>query len=143
MKTLSTFALFCLLVSPAVAGKAPKMKPGMWQTTVEMKITGAPMPIPTQPITTKACLTEKDLVPDMSQPGQNCSVASHKIKGNKVTWDLKCEDASGNKSEMSGSGKYKGDTFVGNMKMSMKHHGGPAMQMTYKISSKRLGPCTK
>ena len=36
------------------------------------------------PVTTSSCLTEKDLVPDTSQTGQDCKVTKQKNSGNNV-----------------------------------------------------------
>lgn len=125
----------------AHAKKKPDFKPGQWETTIMMEIPGMPMAMP--PITMSSCLTEKDLVPDTSQPGQDCKTTKQKVNGNNVEWTIQCKDKDGNRSTMSGKGTYTGDTFNGTMRMAMSQAGRAGMQMTYKISSKRVGPCKK
>jgi len=141
MRSLMTIAAVAslLLASTASAESKPNFKPGQWETTMTMEMPGMPMALP--PVVTSSCLTEKDMVPSSSQPGQECKITKQKATGNNVEWAIECKDKNGNVSTMSGKGSYKDDTFTGTMQMSMAQGGGQAMQMSAKMTSKRLGPC--
>lgn len=135
---------FAALTCVALAnGKAPKvnMKPGMWETSITMSMPGMPMAMP--PITTAACLTEKDLVPKFEQPGQECKVTKQKVSGNTVEWAMRCQSKDGNVLEHSGKVTYSGNAFTGTMQMTMPGQASGPGQMTYQAKGKRLGPCKK
>lgn len=129
------------VASNADAGKKPIAKPGLWEATITMQMPGMPMPM--KPVITTRCLTEKDFVPSSGQPDQDCKVIKQKADGSKIEWTTRCKDKSGNTTEMSGKGVYKSDSFIGTMTLAMTRGGNPAMQMSFKISSKRIGPCKK
>jgi hypothetical protein len=123
------------LLSVLAAG-APPMRPGQWQTTITMQMPGMPMAVP--PIVSSSCLTEKDLVPQAQQPGQDCKVTKHSVKDKTVEWAMECKDKSG--ATMTGTGKvtYRADTFEGTMTMNM-----PSASLAYQMTGKRLGECKK
>ncbi len=138
---MRTMALITVLAAPALAADAkPNMKPGQWETTVQMEMPGMPMAMPPQ--TSSSCLTEKDMVPGAAQPGQECKVTKQKLTGDTLEWSVECKDKSGAVSTMVGKGTYKGETFTGTMQMTMSHGGAP-MQMNAKMTGKRVGDCKK
>ncbi|MBW2168331.1 MAG: DUF3617 domain-containing protein [Deltaproteobacteria bacterium] len=126
-------AILVIAVSISFAGSGPDMQEGLWEITSKMKMRGMDMPSYTH----TQCITKKDLVPQSSQPGQECQVTDVKYKGNTVTWNVKCSTQGG---EMTGSGRitYGGDSFEGTMKMIM---GGSGMEMTTYMSGRRIGDC--
>ncbi len=134
------FTSAVLAVPAFAAGAKPNVKPGQWETTVRMEMPGMPMAMP--PMVTSSCLTEKDLVPNTSQPGQDCKVTKQKVTGQTVEWAVECKDKNGAVSTMTGKGTYKEETFEGTMQMAMSHGGAP-MQMNAKVSGKRVGECKK
>jgi hypothetical protein len=136
-----TLTIITLLAAPVLAADPrPNMKPGQWETTVQMEMPGMPVAMP--PTTTSSCLTEKDLVPNAAPPGQECKVTKQKFVGDNVEWSVECKDKSGAVSTMTGKGTYKGETFAGTMQMTMNQGGGP-MQMNAKMTGKRVGDCKK
>jgi hypothetical protein len=136
---LAVFAACSLTLS---AQQVPRQD-GRWQVTMEMS--GMPMQMP--PITTEQCITPQDVAnPEMLIPqaqglgGQNagCGVSDYKIAGNKVNWNMKCEG----QMAMTGTGEmvYGENEYNGLMKMNMA---AMNMDMTIKITGKRLGDCVK
>jgi hypothetical protein len=123
------------LTTLCFADAVPDMREGKWEITTKVEIPGMPTNMP--PMKTTQCLTKKDLVPENSQPGQECKFPETKIKGNTVTYTMEC---SGKEGEMKGSGEitYSGDTFKGTMKMQMPQAN---MEMISHMEGKRIGDC--
>ena len=111
------FAIIVLLVGASIsfAGSDVNFKSGKWEITTKMEMEGG-MTMPSHKST--QCLTNDDIVPQNTQPGQECVVTKTRKSGNTVTWNMECRGAQG---EMKGTGtiSYKGDTFDGEMVMSV------------------------
>ena len=134
-KLSATFILLFAVMSIAAAGSAPNMEPGLWEITTKMEMPGMAMNMP--PLKHTQCLTEKDLIPQNSQPGDACKITETTVTGNTVTWTVEC---SGQGGEMKGTGKitYTGSSFSGIIKMAM----APShMEVTSRISGRRTGDC--
>ena len=83
------------------------------------------------------CMTNDNIVPQNTQPGQECAVTKTKKTGNTITWNMEC---SGTQGDMKGVGTitYKGDTFDGEMVISVPMAN---MKMTSKMTGRRIGNC--
>ena len=127
-------ALIILLASASVSYAGPNIKEGKWEITTKMEMPGMPMKMP--PVTHTQCLTQKDMVPQDTKPGQECKIADLKIKGNTVSWTITCNSGQGG--PVTGTGKiaYEGKTMKGTMKMKQS-----GMEMTSHISGKFIGKC--
>jgi len=86
--------------------------------------------------TFKNCLTKKDYIP-YKEEDKNCKVTSYNVKGNTVTWTIKCKDE---EDTYTGTGKvtYKGDTFEGFIKYK-----DPEGEMTMTMKGRWIGKCPK
>jgi uncharacterized protein DUF3617 len=130
-----------LAVSSGLVAQGP-MRDGLWEITTQMEMPNMPMKMP--PMRQTQCITKDQLkdpaqtVPSGSQPGQpnDCKVSDFKMEGNKASWKIICTG----REKMTGVGEitYKGDTYDGQMKLTMS-----AGEMLMKYSAKRLGECTK
>ena len=120
-------------ISITFAASGPNIKEGLWEITTKTKIPGMEMP----PMKHTQCITKNDLVPQSSQPGQECKITETKVIGNTVTWTMQCKTQGG---EMKGTGKitYSGDSFEGTIIISMPQAN---MKITTHISGKRIGDC--
>ena len=120
-------------ISITFAGSGLNMKEGFWEITTKTKIPGMEMP----PMKHTQCITKNDLVPQSSQPGQECKITETKVIGNTVTWTMQCKTQG---EEMKGTGKitYSGDSFEGTIIISMPQAN---MKITTHISGKRIGDC--
>ncbi len=120
-------------ISISFAASGPNMKEGLWEITTKTKMPGMEMP----PMKHTQCITKHDLVPQSSQPGQECKITETKVIGNTVTWTMQCKTQGG---EMKGTGKitYSEDSFEGTIIMSMPQAN---MKITTHISGKRIGDC--
>ena len=123
------------LISICFAGSVPNMREGKWEITTKMEMPGMPMSMP--PVKNTQCLTKKDLVPQNSQPGQECTVSQTKVTGNTVTWTVQCKGQGG---DMKGTGEmtYSGDSLKGTIKIPMPQAN---MEMTNHITGRRIGDC--
>ena len=126
-------AVLLFSASAVFAGSSVNMEEGLWEITSEVKMPGMSMP----PSTRTQCITKDDLVPQKAQPGQECQVTDVQYKGNTVTWKMRC---SGQGGDMTGTGQitYNGDSFVGQMKMTMP---GQRMKITTHMKGRRIGDC--
>jgi hypothetical protein len=134
-KTVLTVCILMIFLSTnAFAGSEVNFKPGKWEVTTTMKMAGG-MTMPPQTFT--QCMTKESIVPQNTQPGQECTVVDTKHSGNTVTWKIRCKTEQGN---MDGSGKivYSGTSFDGTMTVSM-----PSANMTFtsEMSGRRIGKC--
>lgn len=134
---------FMLLVSAMILAMAasvqagPDLQEGLWQITTTFEMPGMPMKMP--PTTRSQCITQDDLVPQaQQQPGQECRVSNYKVAGNTVSYDVVCK-AEGNQMKGHGEATYSGDSMSGSMRMTVT--GQQEMQMTYRYTGKRTGPC--
>ena len=134
-KLFAVSAILLAVISISFASSGPNMQEGMWEITSKMEMPGMPMEMP--PTKHTQCLTNKDLAPQSSQPGQECKITQTKVVGNTVTWTVLCKGQEGN---MKGTGKitYSGNSFKGTIKMSMI---GENMEMICHISGRRIGDC--
>ena len=81
------------LAAVCFADPVPDIREGQWEITTKVEIPCMPTNMP--PMKTKQCLTDKDFVPENSQPGQECSFPETKITGNKVTYKRECKGKQG------------------------------------------------
>jgi hypothetical protein len=130
---------FAAICSHAAA-QSP-MRPGNWETTMEMDMPGMPMKMP--PMKTARCVTQQEIdspnrgLPSGPQKNPNdCKITDYKQSGNMVSWNVACSG----QQPMTGSGelKFNGDAYDGIVKMMMNQQ-----QMTMKMAGKRLGDCAK
>lgn len=134
-KTLLTVCILMVsIIATAFAGSNVNFKPGKWEVTTTMKMAGG-MTVPPQ--TFIQCMTKESIVPQNTQPGQECTVIETKHSGNTVTWKTRCKTDQGN---MDGSGKivYSGTSFEGKMTVSMP---SANMKFTSEMSGRRIGKC--
>jgi hypothetical protein len=127
-------------VSTTQAQTQNPMRPGRWETTVQMEMPGMPMKMPAQKVT--QCVTKEQLekpgggLPSGAKPGEKnpCTVSDHKVEGNRITWKMTCTGDQ----PMTGTGDIvvDGDTYTGTMKMTSDQG-----QMTMHYTAKRLGDC--
>ena len=129
-------ACIVLLIGASIsfAGSDVNFKSGKWEITTKTEMEGG-MAMPSHKST--QCLNNDDIVPQNTQPGQECVVTNTKISGNTVTWEMACSGAQG---EMKGTGiiSYKGDTFEGEMIMAIPMAN---MKITSNMSGRRIGKC--
>ena len=132
-KLFAISAILLLSASIVFAGSDVNMNEGLWEITSEVKMSGMSMP----PSTHTQCITKDDLVPQKAQPGQECQVTNIQCQGDTVTWEIEC---SGQGRLMKGTGRitYNGDSFVGQMKMTMPDQG---MKITTNMKGRRIGDC--
>ena len=142
-KTCFTLVMsFLGLAAIAFAGGNINLQEGLWEisSTVKVEMPGMPdMPNMDMPATSYTqCITQKDLVPQNNQPGQECTVSNVQQKGDTVTWTISCKD-SGGMMEGTSTIIYKGATFSGDMQMTVS--GQQEMQINTHMEGRRIGDC--
>ena len=139
MRFLVTSILLAGTAAVVVLAAQNPMRPGQWETVMQMEMPGMPMKMPAQKMV--QCITKEQLSkPDGGLPGTKpgetnpCTVSDHKVDGNKITWNMTCAEPQA----MTGSGEIvvDGDAYTGTMKMNSDKG-----QMTMKYAAKRLGAC--
>ncbi len=150
MKLKTTFLILSFAAVPlaaGAAGSAPDMShaidPGLWETTVQMQMSGMSVP----PQTTRSCMTQADLDKYHGMPkpqndkGMTCAVTKFDFTGKAMTYTMKCTGNAGNM-DMNGSTTLDSrDAYHGTMAMTGSMQGHP-MQMTNTYTAKRVGDCT-
>jgi len=134
-KIISIAFVLCLLFAASPVWGLD-LNPGKYEITVQVELAGMPGGMPAQ--TTTQCLTKKDPVPSASAESQGCKVTDMKTMGNTVTYSMICHQQ-GMQTESTGKMTFHGDTFDGTTRMNLGAGGG--MQMTTKVTGKRVGKC--
>ena len=116
------------------------MKEGKWETTSETVMEGMPYQIPAQKVT--HCVTKKDVVPMAGKQKENCKVLSQSIKGNTVTYKVRCVDNEGT-TELEGDSTYadSGASYKGTSSMRVTDKQGKIINMKMKVAGRRIGEC--
>jgi len=124
--------------SVAVADKKVNITTGMWEMTAKVTMMGHTMDMPAA----QHCITEKDLVPGLNQPGMKCKL-TQKVTASTVNWTTTCAVDGGG--QMKGVGKivYSGKEFTGSMEMTMTAPKMEEQKGTMTMNGKYVGPCTK
>ncbi|HEY6614839.1 MAG TPA: DUF3617 family protein [Vicinamibacterales bacterium] len=142
MKTTLTVVLALLALGTAGLIAQGGMRPGRWETTMQMEMAGSPVQMP--PMKQTRCVTPaeaKDPASLQSGPpggrgGKNdCKVSDQKMSGNTMSWKITCTSPDA----MTGTGEmtFADDSYTGTMKMNMAQGA-----MSMKMEGKRLGDCT-
>jgi hypothetical protein len=133
---LSLGLAFLVIASPSFAG--PNMQEGKWEITSKVEMEGMPMAMPATKYT--QCITKKDMVPQKAEKNQDCKITDTKVSGDTVSWTMQCKSKEGT---MDSNGKitYKKDTFDGTMHTTVNNPGSGKMQMTQRMSGRRIGDC--
>lgn len=138
MKKIFMFTI-CLIVFfllSSCSKSKPTINAGMWEIKATTVMKGAPMTMP--PIVYKQCLADDDFVPT-NKKNKDCIIKDQKISGNKVTWKTECK-AKTMTSTGVGEVVYEKDSLKGNLEMTSVVN-GKKMQVTMKMSGKRVGDC--
>ena len=134
MKRMISLVFLCLLVLPATAAAGgPNMEPGLWEITTETHMQGMNIPAST----TTQCLTEEDMVPRNTQPGQDCEITDVTTSGDSVRWRMRC-GGQGEEVESTGRIRYHGTSFEGTVTTTI---GATGMTVESTLTGKRLGDC--
>jgi hypothetical protein len=114
------------------------MQDGKWEITSKVEMEGMPMAMPATKYT--QCITKKDIVPQKVEKNQDCKITDTKVSGDTVSWTMQCKSKEGT---MDSNGKitYKKDTFDGTMHTTVNNPGSGKMQMTQRMSGRRIGDC--
>ncbi|ATX81035.1 Protein of unknown function (DUF3617) [Mariprofundus ferrinatatus] len=114
------------------------LEEGEWEMTSQMEMRGMPEGMPAMPpVIYRQCLTNEMMVPTQEQGNKSCETVEQTVSGNTVTWHMRCS-SQGVPSEMNGSSTYTGDSMQGSMQITTQ-----GMEITSRITGKRLGPCKK
>lgn len=138
MVVLLLSACLAFVSHASFAAGGPDFQEGLWEITSVSEMPG--MPVMPQ-VKQNQCMTNNDYVPHSKEEKDNaCKVSDLKTSGNTVTWKMECKSSEG---EMDGSGKitYNKDKFDGIVVVNMQMPGMGKMQMTNKMTGRRIGNC--
>jgi hypothetical protein len=143
MKTTLVVTMAVLVGVTAAIAQSP-MRPGRWESTMQMQMAGSPIQMPE--MKSSRCVTAEDVKdPTRSLPSgpegrggpkSDCKAQDYKVSGNTVTWKMVCTTPQ--PTTMTGEMTFTDDTYNGTMKMDSAQ--GPR---TMKVAGKRVGECTK
>ena len=142
MKTRLTVVLTLLALGAVGLIAQGGMRPGRWETTMQMEMAGSPVQMP--PMKQTRCVTPAEAKdPSSLQSGlpggrggkNDCKVSDQKMSGNTMSWKIACTSPDA----MTGTGEmtFADDSYTGTMKMNMTQGA-----MSMKMEGKRLGDCT-
>jgi hypothetical protein len=138
--TFVAIAMLAILTAGAIA-QSP-IRPGRWETTMQMQMAGSPIQMPEMKGT--RCVTPEDAKdPSKSMPTgpegrgnqkSDCKMSDYKVSGNTATWKMVCTTPQA--MTTTGEMTFTDDSYTGTMKMD-----SPQGPMTMKLAGKRLGDC--
>jgi hypothetical protein len=142
MKTRLAVVLTLFGVSAVALIAQGGIRPGRWETTMQMEMAGSPVQMPAMKST--RCVTPeqaKDPSSLNSDPSggrggkSDCKVSDQKMSGSTMSWKITCASPQA----MTGTGEmtFADDSYTGIMKMNMAQGA-----MSMKMEGKRLGDCT-
>ena len=141
MKTTVVVAL-AVLAGVTVAIAQGPMRPGRWDSTMQMQMAGSPIQMPE--MKSSRCVTPEDAKdPSRSLPTgpegrgnqkSDCKVSDYKTSGSTVTWKMAC--TSPQPTTGTGEMTFSDDAYTGTLKMEMAQGA-----MTMKLAGKRVGDC--
>ncbi len=141
MRHITVVAIAMLVCTLVTFAQGP-MRPGRWETTMQMQMAASPIQLPEMKNT--RCVTPEDAKdPSKSMPtgpegrgGQksDCKMSDYKMSGNTVTWKMVCTTPQA--MTTTGEMTFTDDSYTGTMKADMAQG-----QMTMKLAGKRLGDC--
>ncbi|TCV89043.1 DUF3617 domain-containing protein [Sulfurirhabdus autotrophica] len=136
-----TLLLLLLGFLSTAANAEPNMQDGMWEITSKMEMPGMPAAA-MQPMKHTQCMTKSNAVPTTQPKDKNndCKMTSTKVEGNTVTWSMQCRGKEGD-TDSSGKITYSGNSFSGETKISSNIKGQGKMDITQRMSGKRIGDC--
>jgi uncharacterized protein DUF3617 len=138
----------CAFCATAIAGPFDqfkgKMKPGMYETTMDMEMPGMPQGMGKHTMKTQNCVTQQDIEKGQvgkgkDQKSENCDIRNFNMSGNTATYTTVCKQP-----EMTADTKitFNDAGYKMDMKMAVAHNGQP-MNMTQHMEGRYVGPCTK
>src|SRR4030095_16308864 len=123
MQTKLALAFSLFVVSAAVLIAQGGMRPGRWETTMQMEMAGSPVQMPAMKQT--RCITQdeaKDPSSLSSPPGgrggkSDCKMSDQKMSGNTMSSKMTCSSPEA----MTGTGEmtFGDDSYTGIMRMNM------------------------
>jgi hypothetical protein len=141
MRTIAFVAIATLVCTLVTLAQSP-VRPGRWETTMQMQMAGSPIQMPEMKST--RCVTPEDAKdPSTSMPTgpegrggpkSDCKMADYKVSGNTATWKMVC--TSPQPMTSTGEMTFTDDSYTGTMKADTAQG-----QMTMKMSGKRVGDC--
>ncbi len=131
-------AIALSLVWAPVAFADVNMQDGMWEMTMKMEMPGMSYEMP--PVKYNQCMTKKELVPQKKEKNEDCKMIDTRIEGNTVYWKVQCRTRDG-VVDSEGKITYSGNSFNGVMKTVMNDAKTGKMEITNRMSGKRIGDC--
>lgn len=142
MRKLTANLAILLLGWVSIAAYAGEynFKPGMWETTTKMKVTGVPKQMAAMmvmaPMTEQGCMTEKDII---FNSDKECKYDKKRISPKKVKFKMACKTDSG---VQKGRGEinFNGKKVSGWFEMTSMGPTGP-IKMKHIFTAKYIGAC--
>jgi Protein of unknown function (DUF3617) len=123
-------AVTALASTAAAWAQTVSVRPGRYETTVEMQMPGTPAPMKMKNFDCLSAEEAGDLVKAMNQElakqGQTCKLANMKMSPGKVTYDATCDLEAGSATATSEM-VYSAETF--SLAVTMKMPNGATMTM--------------
>jgi hypothetical protein len=138
---IAKLALFILgIVSSGVHAGEYDFKPGLWETTSKMEVSGMPKEMaammPTAPVTEQDCMTEKDI---LFNSDKECKYDKKKVSAKQIQFDVIC-NTPGGQEKGKGEINLNGTKVNGWFEMTSRGPTGP-MTMKSTFSAKYIGAC--
>jgi hypothetical protein len=124
--------------APVRAADPVNIKPGLWETQVQVEMQGLASGVPPQSF--QNCVKPEDVSDPqkamaMQEQRSHCSFSDQRYVGNQYSYTMTCGQAMTAKGQV----HFMGDRFEGHVVSTMQAAGGMTMNST--IRGRRLGDC--
>jgi hypothetical protein len=147
MKLTNVFLFGVVVASTTALAQTAAMRPGQYETTVEISRAGRAMKMPLR--ATAVCVTAEDLK-DWSRnvvktsEGTTCKLSDYKPSGATLTFVRECTSASGTQTTYKGTVTFTPpDEYRSVVNVSGSGEATPLAGSTMTTTAKRVGDCAK
>jgi hypothetical protein len=126
----------------AVAGSTP-MRPGLWETALEVQTVGSDTK---RTIVSRTCYADTDVtdvarvLPRQREPGMKCENRDVRFQAGKATWQIACSSAEGS---LTGPAEltFAASSYAGKADLERKKKGAKAEKVSSTVSAKWVETC--
>jgi hypothetical protein len=129
--------------APAAAAGSTPMRPGLWETSVEMQTVGSETK---RTVVSRTCYADTDVtdaarvLPRQREPGMKCENRDVKLQAGKAGWQVACSSADGS---LSGPAEltFAASSYAGKAELERRKKGAKAEKVSARLAGKWVEAC--
>ena len=129
--------------APAATSGSTPMRPGLWETSLEVQTTGSDTK---RTIVSRTCYADTDVtdiarvLPRQREPGMKCENRDIRLQAGKATWQIACSSAEGS---LAGPAELTlgANSYAGKAQLERKKKGAKPEKVSSTVSAKWVEAC--